>query len=497
MNTRTLSMVAVLGAALATAQCKSGGNEAQSRYAHVEPTLTDVPAALQPQTWTDHLREDILPYWLQDDARGTPVGNFPTERSMTGSVNDNTARRPRMLSRQTFAYSVGYLMTGDPELLRLARAGADWLLDHVPDQASGGYHAVLDDAGAPGAAEPKAAQDTAYVMLGLAAYYFVTRAPDVEAELLRGRNQLFDTDSYWDAENNRIRDGMQADFSAEWDRFGDDGWELVAQLDPVNAFLLLTQPVLSRAEDRATFLADLRTLSETMVREFWQDGVFWGIHNEKGNYGGHHVDFGHTLKAQWMVLQVDKRLQDHPFLDFSADNIRPGLEAAFDAENERWAKRRTSETGIEYGSDWWIYAEADQLAATYALQTGQGDFVAATAAHWLTDYVDARPEGEVIPNIRRDGQPGNNWPPWSTAKCNVWKNGYHSSEHALVMYLVSSYFSQVPAQLYFAVPNADANTFVARPYFFDGDEVQRSVLDDVEVDGTTLTRVRVDFDRLY
>ncbi len=466
-------------------------------YSHVEPTLSTVPAALTPQTWIDHLENDILPYWRQTEARGTPVGNFPTERTMIGTPTSSTDRRPRMLSRQTYAYAIGYLLTGDPELLRLAHAGAQWLLDHVPDDTAGGYHSLLDQNGQPTGNEAKSAQDTAYVMLGLAAYHFVTRSPAAEAELLKGYDLLFDPTTYFDADNQRIRDGMLADFSGEWDRFDDGGWELVSQLDPINAFMLLAQPVLSNPADRELFLSSLRTLSETMIRDFWQDGIFWGIHNRKGAYGTHHVDFGHTLKTHWMILQVDKRLDDHPFEAFLDDHAPAGVAAAFDADNGRWAKRPTSATAVEYGSDWWIYAEADQLAATLALQNGAPTYVDDTAANWLTDYVDTRPEGELIPGIRRDGNPVFNWPPWDTAKCNLWKNGYHSSEHALMMYLVSSYFSNQAATLYFAVPAADAQTFIARPYYLDGEETGREVLDPVDVDGTPLTRVRVVFERLY
>jgi hypothetical protein len=70
-------------------------------------------------------------------------------------------------------------------------------------------------------------------------------------------------------------------------------------------------------------------------------------------------------------------------------------------------------------------------------------------------------------------------------------------EHALVMYLFSSWRTDRPAELYFAVPDDDASDFVARPYFFDGAEAGREPLDAIDVDGTSLRRVRVQFDDLY
>src|SRR6056297_2787144 len=97
----------------------AGNGDITSRYAHVTPPGDAAPAIFQPGRWVDHLEDDLLPYWTMEAARGDPVGNFPTYRTMTGEVATPTQRRPRMLSRQTYAYSIGYLLTGDPELLRL------------------------------------------------------------------------------------------------------------------------------------------------------------------------------------------------------------------------------------------------------------------------------------------------------------------------------------------------------------------------------------------
>jgi mannose/cellobiose epimerase-like protein (N-acyl-D-glucosamine 2-epimerase family) len=468
----------------------------------VSPPSAPASAIFQPSRWVEHLEDDLLPYWEMEPARGDPVGNFPTYRTMTGQVATPAQRRPRMLSRQTYAYATGYLLTGDPELLRLAKAGADWLMEHAPDPTFGGYHAVLNEDGTPSGSGAKTAQDAAYVMLGLGAYYFVTRDPAVEAEILEGRDLLFDPAVYWDEDDQRIVDALSADLTEEIDwagegQPGDGGWEIVAQLDPINAFMLLTQPVLSDRTRRDQFLADMRTLSQTMIDHFFEDGLFWGAHNVR-RYGTRHVDFGHALKAYWMILQVDKRLDGSPFFDVIASNAPALLERAYDDNNGRWGKRPTSATNNEYGSDWWIYAESDQIAATLTMGGAAfGDELENTAANWITDFVDDRPAGEVIPGIDEYGSPASDWPDSNTMKCWRWKNGYHSVEHALVMYLFSSWRTDRPAELYFAVPDDDASDFVARPYFFDGAEAGREPLDAIDVDGTSLRRVRVQFDDLY
>ncbi|MCC7387092.1 MAG: AGE family epimerase/isomerase [Deltaproteobacteria bacterium] len=467
-----------------------------SAYGHVPPPAGAVPEVLSGARWIRHLRDDLLPFWTMPSAAGVPEGNFPTYRGMDGSIQGSHERRPRMIARQIYAYSMSYLLTGDARLLELAHAGMFWLKTKARDPR-GGCHERLDEQG--NAIEgPKFAQDTAYCALGFAAYYFVTRDPEAEVELLALRDLLFDPATYWDAQNRRIRDGRSADLSSEVDQESDGGWELVAQLDAVNAFLLLSQPVLSSETRRAQALADLETLSQTMIDLFWADGIFWGVSTKKGQYGTRHVDFGHTLKSYWMLLQVDKRLAAHPFRSFVLENVHHWITRAYDATNGRWAKRPTSASTVEYGSDWWIYAEADQLAATLDfLDARYADERALTGAHWLEDYVDTRPAREIISGIRRDGSPVYGWPDTDTAKCNEWKNGFHSVEHALVMYLAGQYLADAPAVLHFAVPAAAAQSFLARPYVFDGRELDRAEGSMLTVGGQALREVSVRFGELY
>lgn len=465
-------------------------------YAHTPPPAGELPEALTSDTWLRHHREDVLPYWTMEAARGEPEGNFPTFRGMNGTLQGSLERRPRMLGRQTYAYAMGYLMTGDVELLRLAHAGSRWLLDHART-AEGGWHGLLSGVGEPAGQEPLYAQDTAYALLGLGGWNFVGRDPEAEAALLDGRDLLFDADLYWDAEHRRIRDALSQDMQREVDQLDDGGWELVAQLDPINAFMLLTQPVLDDEGRRDQLLDDMRTLAETMIERFWADGIFWGIHNKQGQYGTRHVDFGHTLKTYWMILQIDKRLPGHPFQSFLAAHVHDWVLKAYDVTDDRWAKRPTSASDVEYGSDWWIYAEADQITATLnMLDHRYTALLDKTAGHWLTDYVDPT-FGEIIPGIRRDGQKVYNWPPTDTAKCNQWKNAYHSTEHALVLYLHGKHMEDQPVTLYFAVPEAEVESFIAKPYIFDGRELSRSPMETFEVGGRTLRKVAVEFVELY
>ncbi len=489
--------IAAVAVSLALAGCgKDSPKVVPPSYGAVPPPAT-VPAVLLGDTWVEHYTSDVLPYWTMPEALGTPEGNFPTYRTMTGSlVASQTDRRPRMIARQVFAYVAGFLMTGDATLLGHARAGVDWLLDHARDPA-GGWHPLLDAAGAPkDAGQVRTAQDAAYCGLGLAAWFFVTRDAAVEAEILALRDMLFDPALYWDAANSRIKDALTNDLGTEQD-VDAPGWELVAQLDPINAFLLLTQPVLDDPARRDQFLADLRTLATTLTTRFYDAGIFWGVAQDHTAYRSSHVDFGHTLKAFWMILQIDKRLPDHPFYELATKDSRAALDRAYDATVGRWAKRPTSATTVEYGSDWWAYAECDQLASTLDLiDYAYVDRLASTTQGWLDYYVDSRPAREIVSSIQRNGS-GYGWPDGDTAKCNEWKNGYHSSEHALVLHVLGTALSGAPVTLHFAVPPSMAATFVATPYVFQGTETARTPGATIDVGGTTLQVVDVTFTGLY
>ncbi len=494
------SLVSTL-AALALAGCTSSSTTPPAPpvdpYLYTPPPVT-TPASLATGVWVTHHHDDLLPFWTSSEALGSPVGNFPTWRQMDGAVTANTARKPRMMGRQIYAYAMGFLLTGDETLLADARAGTDWLLAHAVD-GNGGWHADLNQDGTPLGAGTRWSQDLAYDAMGPAAYFFVSHDAAAEQAVLAARDALFDPARFWDATNGRIRDGLDASMATERWMGATGSWQLVAQLDPITAFELLVQPVLTDQARRSQALGDLRTLATLVRNRFWQGGIFWGSTGDIGAYGSSHTDFGHILKSYWALLLIDKRLDDRPFAGFLAANAPATLTMAFDQPNGRWAKYPTSATTVAYGSDWWAYAEADQLAATLALHDPAWlSTLDVTTTHFLADYVDrSRPARELVSSIRRDGS-GYGWPTTDTAKCNEWKNGFHSTEHALVMFLLGHYLAASPAPLYFAFPAAevDALAKAARPYTFQGRYVSHEDLGAIASDPAGRHKVRVLFDQL-
>jgi N-acylglucosamine 2-epimerase (GlcNAc 2-epimerase) len=494
------SIVAVALVALALAGCSSSSEPPPpvDPYLYTPPPTTPPPAPLDPVIWTAHHRDDLLPFWTSTEALGTPVGNFPTWRQMDGAPTANTARKPRMMGRQIYAYAMGYLLTGEEALLDHARAGTDWLLAHAVD-GNGGWHADLDLDGTPLGAGTRWSQDLSYDAMGPAAYFFVTRDATAEQAVLAARDALFDPARFWDATNGRVRDGLDATMATEQWMGTPGSWQLVAQLDPITAFELLVQPVLTDPARRTQALGDLRTLATLVRTRFWQDGLFWGATGSIGVLPSDHTDYGHILKSYWALLLIDKRLDDRPFAAFLAANAPATLTRAYDQPNGRWAKKPNAAGGNDYGSDWWAYAEADQLAATLALHDpGWLPTLGTTTSHFLADYVDrTRPARELVSSIRRDGT-GYGWPTTDTAKCNEWKNGFHSTEHALVLFLLGHYLAATPAPLYFAFPAAEVDTLArsARPYTFQGRYLSHQDLGAIASDPAGRHKVRVLFDQL-
>ena len=489
--------------ALSSAGCSSSSSTPPTPpadpYLYRAPPTTPPPAPLDPVIWTAHHRDDLLPFWTSSDALGVPEGNFPTWRQMDGAVTANTARKPRMMGRQIYAYAMGFMLTGDETLLGHARDGQRWLLDHARD-ANGGWHADLNQDGTPLGAGIRWSQDLAYDAMGPAAYFFVTRDAEAEGAVLAARDALFDPARFWDATNGRIKDGLDATMTTEQWMSGNPGdWQLVAQLDPITAFELLVQPVLTEPSRRTQALGDLRTLGTLVKTRFWQGGLFWGSTMTLGAYGSNHSDFGHILKSYWALLLIDKRLDDRPFASFVSTNAPATLTMAFDSPFGRWAKFPTSSTTVAYGSDWWAYAEADQLAGTLLLHDPSWiPTLGLTSSGFLDKYVDrSRAAREVVSSIKRDGT-GYNWPDTDTAKCNEWKNGFHSTEHALVMFLTSHYLANTPAPLYFAFTPAelDAQARGSRPYTFQGRYVSHEDLGPIAGDPAGRHKVKVLFDQL-
>lgn len=424
-----------------------------------------------------HLRDELAPFWTTPQALGTPVGAFPTFRCDDGSLLDRDLpcseltlpgrwisgyvgrEYARMRSRQTYFYGVAYHLTGEERFLAWARAGVAWLRANAFDRQTGSAVSWWEDGvGGPALLE-RTSQDLAYANLGVAFYAYLTRDPEAIADAVRLKEHVFR--EYDDEAFGTLR----------WARKGPGGQtgrkELVAPLDQMNAYLLLLAPVVP--EPQATgFRNDLRRLAHHLIERYWSEehGLFRGTVHDPAEpvLESRHTDFGHTIKALWMIERTGALTGDEALSRFAREKAPTVLARAYNPAVGCWASGVRQDGSLDAGLTWWISAELDQMAATLALtdRTPTG-YLARTYACWRERFVD-REHGEVFAFVDPDD------PSRRIGKAHLWKNGYHSAEHALVAYLTSQELKKRPATLHFAfraVPPREA----LRPYFFSGELV--------------------------
>lgn len=446
------------------------------------PARTTQPAVAAPlpgdlaagDRWLRHFQEDLLPFWNQPDAWGSPRGDFPTFRGNNGRAVDwahppaELAAAPgwiraefgrdyvRMKSRQTYFYGVAYHLTGDANMLALARDGVTYLRTHALEPRTGSAVSWFQD----GLGQPellaRTTQDLAYAQLGLAMYYYLTRDKAVLRDIQRLKHHIFS--AYWNPQWRALR------WVAKPTPAGDEGrQELVAQLDQINAYMLLLTPLLPPTARKA-WTEDLKRLAQVLVKDYHDADrhLFWGTLHDPGQkrLGSRHTDFGHTAKAYWMLERIGRLTRDRALIDLATAGSRAVLAQAYLPASGTWGSRLRPDGTVDPGKEWWIYAELDQLAATLALHDpAQAAPLGRTAAFWFNRMVD--PVGQEV----WGGAGGPGFEPWTGPKIHQWKSGYHSAEHALVGYLTAQALHGRPAILYFAPADPRARL---RPYVFEG-----------------------------
>jgi hypothetical protein len=466
-------------AALIVVAC--GGAPALGPAPPATPRLA-VSALPSLDRWRQHVTEEILPFWTTPAALGDPVGNFPTFRCNDGEAFHPEAPCPelkdpprwiaaelgrdytRMKSRQTFLYGVAYHLTGEERYLGYARAGVAWLRAHAYEHDTGSAVSYWAD-GKPGPApDARTTQDLAYAQVGLAFYYYLTRDPDVLADLVRLERHVMS--AYWDAGWGMLRWAR-----ADGDTPGDaQRQELVAQLDQINAYLLLVTPLLEDAATAAAWRADLTRLAHVIRDRYWSPPLtmFRGTLHEAEAYGTRHMDFGHSMKALWMLYLTGEVTGDPALVAFAEPKIAPLLARAAQASG-CWASEPRSATEVARGSQWWISAELDQAAATLAgrapTAAPYAGYLAASYACWFANLVDHR-HHDVWPGIPPDFTPAM-FADHEPIKVHQWKNGYHVMEHALVAMITTAGLTGQRLPLYYAFARPPAAERI-RPYYFTG-----------------------------
>ncbi|MCX6595183.1 MAG: AGE family epimerase/isomerase [Acidobacteria bacterium] len=430
--------------------------------------------------WYRHMMEDLMPFWNNPEALGSPVGNFPTLRCDDRSSVDFATvtcpevrqnawlfnERQRYLvaqSRQIYAYGVIFHMTGNAGFLDYMKAGVDQFRTRFIDRSNGGMFTRQDlRNGAYGPRyEVRNAQELAYGMLGIGFYYYLTRDPEVLPDILWLKSWLWS--NYW---NDQLG-------SFQW-TIANDGTtsayqrQLTATLDQMNAYMVLLAPIIPEPY-AAEWKADLMRLSRAMIRHFYNESenLMYLSANSPADLDPLRADtdFGHTIKALWMIRFSALMAGDSELVKWAEDRGARVLERAYQPASGSWASGVRRGRVLDLDKSWWIYCELDQYAGTMSLNglSAANGYLAQTQDYWLRNFVDPQ-FGEVWSNVN-----GVTHQPISgTPKQWPWKNGYHSLEHALVGFITSRTSEGGSVPLYFGFAPAAPRRDDVQPYFFRG-----------------------------
>ncbi len=426
------------------------------------------------QRWLKHLQHDLLPFWILPTALGKPIGNFPSVRCNDGSLLDLNHPCPEIkdspwlmtnrqyvvsISRQVYAYGVAFHLTGNIQYLKYAKSGVNYLRQKAFDRKRGGTYAFRNGKSQSWepAIEYRNPQEQAYALLGIGFYYYLTHDPEVLPDILATKEFIFKT--YYNSDLDLLQWQMKdGDSGKALDK------QLTAQLDQLNAYMLLLTPILSEPY-KTTWKSDMVKLSKIMLNQFYspKENLFFLSANSPTDQDIQHteVDFGHTIKAMWMLHMIGALTGEQSLVSFADENGPKVLERAYLSQSGSWGSGIRQRGGINVDKDWWVYAELDQFTASLALKKPSlVSYLPQTYCYWFNHFID-RQYGEVWSGVngltnQSLGTMPKQWP---------WKNGYHSFEHALVGYITASQLHGNPVVLYYAfeqMPSVDT----IHPYFY-------------------------------
>lgn len=437
------------------------------------------------ERWLAHATKDLMPFWIMPAALGDPLGAFPTTRCNDGSLVDHTNPCPEIennerpsrdrqryllaLSRQTYGYGALFHLTGDRRFLDIMQAGVDYIRKNAVDRQGGGMftrQAADNGAWGPGR-EFRTSNELAYGLLGLSFFYYLTRDTEVLQDIIAIKNYIFE--NYYDEELGALKWMLRSNGGQSHEQK-----KLVAQLDQMNAYLVLLAPILPEPH-RAAFRATLSRLSRVVIDQFYSptDNVFVNhvsTPEDRDLNGTGLADFGATIKAMWMIRFTGLLTGEPDLVRFAEDNGRRVLERAYLEESGSWAQAPLRGGQLDINKTWWIYCELDQFAGTLAMSDVRwAKYLPRTYDYWFRYFVDHQHQ-EVWRRV--DGT--TNQPQQDAPKTSAWKNAYHSLEHALVGYITGQQVHGEPVTLHFAFKDLTDDTAV-RPYFFNGkiDRVER------------------------
>ena len=407
-----------------------------------------------PDAWKTHVVEDLLPFWSDPFATGTPSGSFagnlcndgsaPVAGSACTGVSDSRANNPEQTlvgqSRQVFSYAIAFHMTGQQVYLDLAKAGTDYQFETFYDDDTGLFDEVHDvTTGATRATGGgRDSQQQAYGLLGPSFLYYLTADADLYDRIepvekaITDQFRLPETGAYTGAYKFRVADDGPADSIAK-------------HLDQLNSYKTLLAAQAPNA-DRATLQEEARQTADYLKDAFFDPATGAMRPTLSTPSGSDRVDFGHSIKSFWFMDQTAQLVGDAELSRFAQDAAKALLKDSFQDDPGAWITDIRTDGKTNTRAHWWGFAELNQYAASLAIEDPElRDMLSRTQAYWFEKYVDPV-DGGIWGVVDIDtGEPDKLY-----SKHWQWKAGFHSYEHALINYLSAGAIAGTDLDLFFA-----------------------------------------------
>jgi len=209
-------------------------------------------------------------------------------------------------------------------------------------------------------------------------------------------------------------------------------------------------------------------LANTMKADYYNQeyNQFWGRIDsaEYEKLGQPHVDFGHTIKTLWMMLEIGLRFDFPDLRDFALANMPRVFREAYSKDYSTWIEKKLENGKLGTDRIWWLHDELDQAAGTLSLSDqSYVRYLIPTYRYWFFEFVDQNGKDVWHGLTGEAGRPGTPM----LLKAHLWKNAFHDFEHALVGYITCQAVRGEPVRLYYAFEKQPADSLI-QPYFYAG-----------------------------
>lgn len=406
--------------------------------------------------WRKQAMEDVLHNW-STKATDSVNGMFFTNLNQNWEPFGSFIQSPAMIARHLFAYSTGYLMSGDERLLLRAKQLLAYLDKNAWDKEYGGWYDQLDRQGVP-TKFTKTTFNQVYCITGLTLYYFVTKDSTVLNTILKANNLL--ERKVWDNIAGGYYDVMNRDWSVQ-----STGKSFSSEITPASGYYFYLY--LATRDQR--YLDQLRKIMNMVKGKMIDANSGWVLEsfdrNWKYNYSSvenKEINIGHNIETAWMYLRLYLLAQDEKFLAEAKKLGNKVEQFGFNASNGCWyayvAKLNPSlHSDLSY---WWIQAYGNMYNLIfYSIEPQQKrlDDFRKGAEFWDTFFVDKQ-NGDTYQGVNVAGEPVD------PVKGNFFKASYHNLENSLLVWLyLDLWVNKKPVKLYFSVENSDNLTLYPLP----------------------------------